>query len=207
MLRRPIGDLRVETFSSLDDGREQQQIAAPPPFGLKTAAHFITSLRFNRELAVRAMLRPEFREQQAKEVKELRDGGDGALAAAATGALLDAHRRRDAGDQIHVGPRQLLDELARIEIHRIEKTALAFGEQKIKRQRAFTRTAHARNDDQFVAWNFQRKILEVVFARAADGDGVCGGAGVFGIKQHAPVLTPAQSFATLRLEAHPLTPQ
>ena len=145
----------MEAFSSLYHGREQQQIAATLPLGLQTASHFITSLRFDRDLTVRAMLRPESREQQAKEVKYLRDGGDRALAAAATGALLDAHRGRDAGDQIHVGPRQLLDELACIEIHRIEKTALAFGEQKIKRQRALARTAHARNDDKFVAGDFQ----------------------------------------------------
>ena len=58
----------------------------------------------------------------------LGDGGDGAFSAAAAGALLDADGRRNAGDQIHIRPGELLDELPGINVHRIEKPPLAFGE-------------------------------------------------------------------------------
>ena len=89
----------------------------------------------------------------------LRDGRHRALAAAAAVALLDADRRRNAGDEVHVRPRQLLDELPRIDVHRIEKPALAFGEQQVKRQRALARTADAGDDHELVARNGEREVL------------------------------------------------
>ena len=55
-----------------------------------------------------------------------------ALAAAAAGALLDRHRRRDAVDRVHVGPRRGLHELARIGVQRLEIAALAFVEQDVE---------------------------------------------------------------------------
>src|SRR5262249_8123390 len=128
VLRRPLGDVTVKTFAVADHRRKQQQIAALLQFTLQPSADFITSLPFGRHLAVGTELRPEPREKQAEEVVNLGDGRHGALAAAAGVALLDAHRGRDAGDEVRVRPRKLLDELPRVNVHRIEKASLAFGE-------------------------------------------------------------------------------
>ncbi len=64
-------------------------------------------------------------------------GGYRALAAPAAGALLDADGRRYPGDEVHVGAGELLDELPRVHIHRIQKPALPFGKEEIEGQRAF----------------------------------------------------------------------
>jgi len=74
--------------------------------------------------------------------------------------------------QIHVGTRKLFNELTRINIHRIEKAPLALGEKDIECQRAFAEPLTPVIDDKTIARNFERKIFEIMFARAVDGDGV-----------------------------------
>jgi hypothetical protein len=74
----------------------------------------------------------------------LGDGGHRAFAAAARLPLFDADRRRNAGDQIHLRPRQLLDELPGIDIHRIQKPALPFGKKQDQKPACFCPTADAR---------------------------------------------------------------
>src|ERR1017187_7126484 len=101
----------------------------------------------------------------------LRHGRDGALAAAARIALLDAHGRRNAGDEVNVRPGELLDKLPRIDVHRIQKAALPFRKQQVERERAFARTADPGDDNEFVAWNFKREVFEVVLACAVNGNG------------------------------------
>ena len=100
---------------------------------------------------------------------------DGAFAAAARGALLDADRWRQAGDEIDIRPRKLFHELPRVGVHRIEETSLAFGEEQVKRERAFAAAAHASDDDKLPARDFEREILKVVLPRTVDGDGDGGG--------------------------------
>ncbi len=100
----------------------------------------------------------------------LRDGGDGRFSAAARDALLDGDGGRQAGDQIHVGLFELLDELPRVRRHAVEEPALAFGEEDIERERRFARAAEAGDDDHLVARNRERDVLQIVLARAADLD-------------------------------------
>src|SRR5258708_1847797 len=76
-----------------------------------------------------------------------------AFAATAASALLDADGGGDAGDQVDVGAGELLDELPGINVHRIEKPALTFGEKQIKGDRALAGTAHASHDDEAIARN------------------------------------------------------
>ena len=88
------------------------------------------------DVAVGAVLHAELHVQQAQEVVDLGERRDRALAAAAAGALLDRHRRRNAEDRVDVGPRRRLHELARIGVERLEIAALAFVEQDVERERA-----------------------------------------------------------------------
>ena len=100
----------------------------------------------------------------------LGDGGDGAFAAAARDALLDADGGRQAVDGVDIGPGHLLDKLPGVGIEGVEKTALAFRKKNVERERAFAGTADAGDDDKLVAWDADGKVAEVVFARALDGD-------------------------------------
>ena len=83
----------------------------------------------------------------------------------------------NAGDQIDIRPGHLLDELPRIDVHRIQKTPLAFRENKIKRQRAFARAADAGDDHEFLARNLEREILQIMLARAMHRDDIRAGDG------------------------------
>ena len=167
VLRRPFGHVGVKAFSIFHHGCEQQQIAALLQFSLEPPPQFIARLSLDRNFALRAILRAQSRKQQADEMINLGHRRHGALAAATGIALLDADRRRQTGDQIHVGPRKLFYELPRIDVHRIKKAPLPFGKNQIKRERAFARATDAGDDDELVAGNFQRDVLEVVLARAA----------------------------------------
>ena len=115
---------------------------------------------------------PHFGKEQPQEVIDLGDRGDGALPAAARDPLLDGDRRRHAGDQVHIGLLHLLDEGARIDGHAVEEAPLAFGKDEVEGERRFARAAQAGDDDELVARDVERDVLEVVLARAADGDRV-----------------------------------
>ncbi len=78
------------------------------------------------------MLGAELGEEQAQEMVDLRDRGDGRLAAAARHALLDGHAGRQTLDGIHVGFFHLLDELSGVGRHAVEEAPLALGEEDVK---------------------------------------------------------------------------
>ena len=118
----------------------------------------------------------------------LGDSRDGAFAAAARVALFDADRGRNARDEIDVRAGHLLGELPGVGVHRIEETPLTLGKQEIERERAFSRTAHAGDDDEFAARNRNRKVLQIVFARAVDANGLANWKRDFVRVKHLPVL-------------------
>ena len=128
------------------------------------------TLFLDRQIAIRAKLRSGFGEEQPQKMINFRHGGDGRFAAAARDALLDRDAWRQTFDQIDVRFLELLDELPRIGRHRIEKSALPFREKNIERERRFSRTAQAGDDDHLIARNFDIDVFEIVFARAVNRD-------------------------------------
>ena len=90
---------------------------------------------------------------------DLGDRGHRALAAAAAGALLDGHRRRDAEDRVHVGPRGRLHELPRVGVQRLEVAALALGEQDVEGERALAAAADAGDHGERVARDAHVDVL------------------------------------------------
>ena len=132
------------------------------------------TLRADRDLALRAVLRAEAREEQAQEVVDLGQGGDGALAAAAAGALLDGHGRRNARDRVDVGPRGGLHELPGVGVERLEVAPLALGEEDVEGHGALAAAADAGDDGEAVARDRDVDPLEVVLAGVADADFVAG---------------------------------
>ncbi len=178
----PFGDVGMKTLTVLDDRCEKQQIAAGPDFGLESAAELIAGLGFDGDLAFGAELDAGSGEEEAEEMLDFGDGGDGAFAAAAGVALFDADRGGDAGDAVDVGSGELVDELTRVGAHGVEEAALAFGEEEIERERAFARTADAGDDDDAAARDAEREVLEIMLAGALDDDVLAGivGAGAAG---------------------------
>ena len=84
--------------------------------------------------------------------------------------LVDGDSRGQTLDAVDVRLVHLPQEHARIARERLDVTALTFGEDGVKGQRALTRTGKACDDHELVAGNFKRDILEVVLARTSDDD-------------------------------------
>ena len=86
------------------------------------------------------------------------------------GLLLDGDGRRQALDVIDIGLLHQLQELARIGRQRFDIAALALGIDRVEGERGFARARQAGQHRQRVARNLDVDILEIVLARAADGD-------------------------------------
>jgi len=95
----------------------------------------------------------------------LGDGGDGALAAAACVALLDADCGRDAANQVHVRARHLLDELARVRVHGVEETPLAFREKEVEGEGALAGTTDAGDHHELPAGISTERFLRLCSGR------------------------------------------
>ena len=169
LLCGPRGEVRVVTLARHDQRREQSDLLAAVV--LEDARRDgLEALRLDRHVAVRTVLRPELHVEQPQEVVDLGQRRDGALAAAAAGALLDRDRRRNAEDRIDVGTRSRLHELPRVRVQRFQVAALPFAEHDVERERRLARAGHARHDREAVARHLDVDVLQVVLARAVDGD-------------------------------------
>src|SRR5205823_3089808 len=121
MVGGPFGDVGMKTLAVFYDGSEEAQVTAFPQFTAQPPREFVAGLGFDGDLAIRAKLRSQPGEEQADEMIDFGDGCDGTLSPATAGALLDADGGRNAGDEVHVGAGELLDELPGIDTHRVEK--------------------------------------------------------------------------------------
>ncbi len=130
----------------------------------------IGGLWLDRHVAVGAVLDAELDVQQAQEVVDLRQRPDGALAAAAAGALLDRDRGRDAEDRIDVGTGRRLHELPRVGVERLEVPALPLGEHDVEGQRRLAGAGHASDDGELLARDLDVHVAQVVLARLVHDD-------------------------------------
>ena len=166
---RPLGEVGVVALARHHQRREE---ADAPALGLaqQSRRDRVRALRLDRHLAVRAVLGAELDVEQAQEVVDLGQRRHRALAAAAAGALLDRHRRRDAEDGIDVGAAGRLHELPRVGVERFEVAALALGEHDVEGERGLARAGHAGDDGEAVARNRDVDVAQVVLAGAVDDD-------------------------------------
>lgn len=165
--RCPLGEVGVQPLAGNNQRRKQFSARDPSRNGLG-------GLRLDRHVAVRTELRAELYEEQPEKMIDLGDGGNGALATTAAGALLNGNRRRDAEYRVHVGTRRRLDELPGVRVERFEVPALSLGEENVECERGLARPADAGDDGEFVAWNLNVNGFEVVLARPANDDLVVG---------------------------------
>ena len=118
--------------------------------------------------------RAEPGEEQTQVVVDLGERPDRAPRAGLARLLVDRHGRRQALDQVHVRPLELVEELAGIAREALDVPPLPLGEDRVEGQRALPRAADAREHDQAVSGQVEVDALEIVHARAADRDGLDG---------------------------------
>src|SRR5687767_5180168 len=111
MLRRPFRYVRMKAFAVPYDWREQKKVAALLQFRLESGGELIAGLGFHRDIAARTVLDSEARIEQADEMVNLRHRRDGAFAATARIALLDADGRWNSRNEIDVRPGKLFHKL------------------------------------------------------------------------------------------------
>ena len=132
--------------------------------------HLRHRLRLERKAMVRAIGRAGARVEQAQVVVDLGHGADGRARVVARALLLDGDRRRKSLDQVDVRLRHQLEELARVGRQALHVAPLAFGVQRVERERALARAGEAGNHHQAIARQLDIQVLEIVGARAAHPD-------------------------------------
>jgi hypothetical protein len=90
------------------------------------------------------------------------------------GFLFDGNRRRQAFDRIDVGFLHQFEELTRIGRQGFDVATLTFGIDRIEGERRLARAAEPGDHGQAVARDVDIDILEIVFAGAADVNGLHG---------------------------------
>ena len=109
-------------------------------------------------------------EQQAQVVVDLGDGADGGAGIVGGPLLFDGNGGRQPFDVVHVGFFLHAKELTRVRRQRFHVAALAFGVERVERQRTFSRPRGAGDDDEFVLGDFQRDALEVMLSCVSYND-------------------------------------
>ena len=101
----------------------------------------------------------------------LGEGPERASRAGLAGALVDGHGRRQALDQVDIGPLELVQELAGIAGEALDVPPLPLGEDRVEGERALPRTADTREHHQPVPGNVEVDPAEIVHPRTANQDG------------------------------------
>ena len=125
-------------------------------------------LRLQRELVLGAVRRAGARVEKPQIVVDLGHGAHRRARVVARRLLLDRDRGRQALDQVHLGLRHQLEELARVRRERLDVAALAFGVERVEGERAFARARKAGDHHEPVARQLEAEVLQVVGARSAD---------------------------------------
>ena len=163
----------VLAFSGPDDGREHLE-----PGTLLEFEHPVDDrlrgLPADRSPAHRAMRPTGAGIEQAEVVVDLGDGADCRPWVARGRLLVDRHRRRQPLDEVDVRLVHLAEELPRVRRQRLDVAALPLGEDRVEGQAGLARPRQPREDDERVARQVQRDVLEVVLPGAADDQRVGG---------------------------------
>src|SRR6185437_5581663 len=116
----------------------------------------------------RAVRMPDAGVQQPQVVVDLGDGADRRSWVAVRRLLVDGDGRRETLDEIDVRFVHLAEELPGVGRQRLDVAPLAFGENRVEGEARLPRARKPGKDDQGVARQVERDVLEVVLARAAD---------------------------------------
>ncbi len=166
----PLGELlAILALAAADDGGEEEQAGA---LGERQDAvdHLADRLRGDREAGGGRIGNADARPEQAHVIVDLGDRGDGRARIAAGGLLLDRDGGAEALDMIDIGLLHQLEELAGIGRERLDIAALALGIDGVEGEARLAGAGQAGDHRERVARDIDVHALEIVLARAADGN-------------------------------------
>jgi len=161
--------LAILAFAAAHDRRQQIE---PRAFGQRQnpVRHLADGLAFNRKAGGGGVRYTHPREQKPQIVVDLGNRAHGRARVLGGGLLFDGNRRRQALDMVDVRLLHQLQELARIGGQGLDIAALAFGIDGVEGQAGLARSRQTGQHRQRIAGNLHIDILEIVLARAANGD-------------------------------------
>ena len=161
--------LAVFALAPAHDGGEQEQ---PRAFGQGQHAvgHLADRLAFDGKAGGGRIRHADAGEQKPQVIVDLGHGADGRTGIFRGRLLFDGDGGRQPLDMIDIGLLHQFEELTRIGRQAFDITALAFGIDGVEREAGFAGTGQPGDDGQRVARDFHVDILQIVFARAANGD-------------------------------------
>ena len=156
--------LSVVPFAPFDDGGHQRDAASGESFydEFSDAVVGVVHHLFARHGRVGPRCASI---EQTQKIVDFRDGADGRAGIFVGRFLLDGHYGAQSRDFVDIGAFHRPDELAGIGRERLHVAALSFGIDGIERQRRFARTAQSGDNHQFMTWNFEVHIFQIVNAR------------------------------------------
>ena len=166
----PFGEfLAIFALPPAHDGGEQVQARA---LGQRHDAvdHLADGLRGDRLAGGGRIGDADARPEQAHVIVDFGDGRDGRARIARCRLLLDRDGGGQALDMVDVGLLHQLEELACIGRQRFDVAALPLGIDGVEGEARFARPRQAGDDRQRVAGDVDVDVLEIVLARAADGN-------------------------------------
>ena len=166
----PLGEfLAILALAAAHDGGEQVQ---PRALGQRHHAvdHLADRLRADRQAGGGGVGDADPRPEEPHVIVDFGDGRDGRSRVAAGGLLLDRDRGAEAFDMVDVGLLHQFEELAGIGAQGLDVAPLALGIDGVEREGGFARARQSGDHRQRIARDVDRHVLEVVLARAADGD-------------------------------------
>ncbi len=154
---------------------ERPQDEQPGPFGQRQdlVDDLLDALALDG-VAGRAMRDTDTREQQSEMVVDLRDRPDRGARVPRCALLIDGDGRREPVDLVDVRLLHLAQELAGVRRQALDVAALALGVDGVEGEAGLAGAAQAGDDDEPVAREGDRDVLEVVLARAAHDELILG---------------------------------
>ena len=121
-------------------------------------------LLLNRLAAVRAMRSPQTSHHQPQVVVDFRHRRNRAARILIAGALIDAQRRLESLDQVHIGTLHLMQKLPSVDRQAFDELTLTFREQRVEGQAALARSAGSGQHHQPITRDVEAHILQIVNA-------------------------------------------
>ena len=187
-----LGEHEVQVLAvDLEDRRAQLDLGAlgQREDGLEDLARRPARRRLARARTMRLADRGE---EQVQIAGDVRHRADGRSRVAADGLLLDRDDRRQTEHEVDVGLGHLRHEALGVARERLHVAALSLGVDGVEGQARLAGAGEAGDDDQAVARDFHRDVLQVVHPRALHGNS----------GPHPAVFLRRAAGATLRLTRH-----
>ena len=169
-LRAHLVEHRQVLALALADHRRQQHQLAAFRQGQDLVDHLADGLRLQRDVVVRAARGTDAGIKQAQVVVDLGDRTHGGAWVVGSGLLFDGNRRRQPFDGVHVRLLHHRQELPGVGREGFHVAPLAFRIERVESQGRLAGTGKTGDHDQFVAWQCEVDVLQVVGTRPTNQD-------------------------------------